>query len=274
MSCSSEITIVRRNIAHQSLHALALSDGLRQYGVTVRLAVPAQAIKTKYTACWGWRLGERLRKAGHEVLVMERGYVGDRFNYTSLGWNGLNGFAEFPDRNIDSGERFASHGGELRPWKSGGEYVLVLGQVPRDASLRGMDLLPYYEAWAKDCAEKHKLPVLFRPHPDLAKKGLNQTVPSAQNSPHESLSQALAGAALCVTFNSNSSVDAVLAGVPTVSIDSGSMAWDMCGHSLDEIVRPDRTAWAHSLVFKQWTLDEIRMGQALEPFAKRIQLGS
>lgn len=268
-----EITIVRRDIVHQSSHALALASGMKAHGVGVKIATPSHRIVTKYTACWGWRLGVRLRQAGHEVLVMERGYVGDRFAYTSLGWNGLNGFANFPKREADSGERFSAHGGKLLPWKNTGEYVLILGQVPRDASLRGIDLLPKYEAWAQACAKTYKLPVLFRPHPDLAKKGIRQTLYSAQSSPHKSLAEALDGAAMCVTFNSNSSVDSVLAGVPTVALDSGSMAWDVCGHSLDEIVRPDRTVWAHKLAFKQWSMDEIKNGAALEPFVDRMTLG-
>lgn len=268
-----EITIIRREITHQSAHAEALTAGLRVHGIGVRLATPSHIIRTKHTACWGWRLGMRLRRAGHEVLVMERGYIGDRFSYTSLGWNGLNGFALFPSWRVDSGERFAAHGGNLLPWRDKGSYVLILGQVPRDASLRGIDLMPQYEEWAKASKKRFGLPVLFRPHPDVVRKGITQHLSSAEKSTHRSLSEALSEAAVCLNFNSNSGVDAVLAGVPTVSFDSGSMAWDMCGHKIGEIVRPDRTLWAHRLAFKQWSMSEIKTGAALEPFAERIRLG-
>lgn len=268
-----EITILRRDLAHQSAHAEALGKGMRAHGVEVRMATPAHVIKTKYTACWGWRMGVRLRRAGHEVLVMERGYIGDRFSYTSLGWNGLNGFAMFPDRGVDGGERFAAHGGRLLPWKNDGKCVLILGQVPRDASLRGIDLIPQYEAWAMDAKKRFGLPVFFRPHPDVVKKGLVQQIAFTERSPHESLSAALSEAALCITFNSNSGVDAVIAGVPTITFDSGSMAWEVCGHDIGKVIRPDRELWAYKLAYKQWSIDEISSGAALEPLAERIRHG-
>lgn len=266
-----EVTIVKTNLTHQIVHTGALVEGLRNVGISSTTSHVSQRIKTKYVACWGWRLGKRLRDAGHEVLVMERGYVADRFSYTSLGWNGLNGYAAFPRYGYDDGERFHVIGGRLAPWKKDGDYVLIMGQVPRDASLRGVDLNPFYEKWALHAAQYHDKPVLFRPHPDVIKRGgRGPNLPLCQA---PTLTEALNNTFLCLNYNSNSSVDAVLAGVPTVTFDRGSMAWEVCGHSAGEIIRPDREVWAYNLAFTQWTIDEIKSGYPLEKIAALIRRG-
>jgi len=74
----------------------------------------------------------------------------------------------------------------------------------------------------------------------------------------------LEAARYAVTFNSNSGVDAALAGVPVVAMDEGSMAWQVAGHRIGEIVFPDREKWAHDLAFAQWDVEEITSGEAWE----------
>jgi hypothetical protein len=102
--------------------------------------------------------------------------------------------------------------------------------------------------------------VVFRPHPHPRGEWLR--LPDVETSTG-TLAEALDGAAFAVTCNSNSAVDAVLAGVPTVTLDYGAMAWDVTSHDLDQpIVTPDRDAWAAWLAGVQWSHDEIRSGTA------------
>lgn len=75
----------------------------------------------------------------------------------------------------------------------------------------------------------------------------------------------LENARLVVTFNSNSAVESVIAGVPAIAMDMGSMAWPVTAHMLEDVnspVRCDRTQWAHDLAYTQWNLDEMRSGEA------------
>lgn len=237
--------------AHQVDHQRALSIGLRAHGLQVAEVSTESHVRTRRVACWGWRIGKRLRDKGHSVLVMERGYIGDRFAWTSLGWNGLNGRASVPPVPEDGGERFRKHfDGLLKPYNPVGSYVLLIGQVPGDASLQGLDLSPWYAQQAAAAAESTGLPVKFRPHP-LA-YGIS-TVPGAHTVQGD-LSDALAGAALVVSYNSNTGVDATLAGKRVTVADEGSMAWGVV----------DRETWAHSLAWRQWSLAEIQSGFALE----------
>lgn len=247
--------------AHQQAHQKALAEGLAKHGIQSTLT-HAISSRTKHVACWGWRAGAALRKKGHEVLVMERGYLGDRFAWTSLAWNGLNNRGVFGVGPNDGGERFHKHFSML-PWKQGGDYVLLMGQVPGDASLQGKNLLPWYQKMAEEATKHFGLPVKFRAHPMALKRGFRQYVKGAVRSAG-SLEQDLAGAAAVITFNSNSGVDAVIGGVPAVVADPGSMAWDVASHSMVNIVRPARESWAHKLAWKQWTIDEISNGFAVK----------
>ena len=248
--------------SHQITHQQVLEQGLRRFGIDV-INGNARGCHTHYVACWGWRNGKELRDRGHDVLVMERGYLGDRFSWTSLAWNGLNGKGDFGTQPDDNSARFNTHF-TMTPWReTPGEYVLVMGQVPGDASLQGKNLMPWYESVAFLAASAYGLPVHFRRHPKAAQRGITQkprhTIPSTGT-----LDEALAKAHVVITYNSNSGVDAVLAGVPTITMDYGSMAWDMSGHQVGDYLKPDRTEWAAKLAWKQWSIDEIRTGVALE----------
>lgn len=249
---------------HQNQHAVALAQGLSQFGIQGKIVPTILHAKSNVVACWGWRIGKKLRDLGKEVLVMERGYIGDRFHYTSMGWNGLNNYADFPDYPDDQGERFKSHGGILRPWKEKGfkNCALILGQVPGDASLKGKDMVPWYEEVAEKIKDIHRIPVFFRPHPDLKRKGIYQEVKGTIKSEFP-FSQALNSSNFTACWNSNSAVDSVLNGTPCYVGDEGTMAWDVCSKDLSDIKTFDREKWAYSLAFKQWSIEEIISGQAL-----------
>ena len=73
------------------------------------------------------------------------------------------------------------------------------------------------------------------------------------------LDEALDKAGLVVTYNSNSGVDAVLAGVPTYAADPGSMVWDVSSREFLPTT-PDRAIWSQRMSFTQWLPDEIEKG--------------
>jgi hypothetical protein len=239
-----------RQHGHQGIHGEALRAGLARHGIKR---------DPHFVAVWGWRTGQAYRAAGREVLVLERGYLGDRFAWTSIGWNGLNGRAEFPQYPDDSGARFRALGVPLQPLRPAGDYALIVGQVPGDAALQGRDLRGWY---AQQAARDWGVPCRFRPHPLGAKRGPVPVVPGAARLDGP-LDDALARAAIVVTFNSNVGVDAMVAGKPVTCDDAGSMIYG--------VAPPDREAWAHRLAWRQWSLDEIRSGVALEGVVGRLR---
>jgi len=250
---------------HQVSHASALKAGLKRHGIDAQIVNTHNAARSETVACWGWRTCAVHRASGRQVLVMERGYIGDRFAWTSLGWNGLNGRATF-GRREDGGERFrAHHAGLMKPWRAGGSYVLIAGQVPGDAALAGRCLRGWYEQQAQRAAA-YGLPVKFRAHPLAYRRGGVSDVPGAESIGGE-LADNLQRAALVITYNSNTAVESILAGVPTVAVDAGSMAWDVALPDLPKslaVPEPDRLTWAHRLAWNQFTLAEIESGFAWE----------
>lgn len=205
------------------------------------------------------------REKNLDVVVLETGYInrgdGEHHHYAA-GFNGLNGRADFRNRNMPP-DRAEKLGVELKPYRSGGP-VVVCGQVPWDASVEGTD----HPAWCQATVEKLRdytdRKIKFRPHP-LARNAMKplwgcetSTVPFPED---------LKDAHAVVTFNSNSGVEALVDGVPVFVADRGSMCWEIANKSLMSIdvpTRPDRSQWLNDLCYAQWTLAELMSGEAWE----------
>lgn len=253
-----------------SSYLAAVGEGLNRHGIEVEIRGDAHRAPGPpagdFAVCWGWRKGAQLRARGYDVLVVERGYIGDRREWTSLAWNGLNGRGDFcledGVRRPDAARR-ALLKEMVKPWRPAArrksDIILLMGQVPQDQSLQGKDLEPWYRDMARQARLAHGLPVLFRPHPVAVQKRRHRFNGLAESG--GTLSQDLARAWGVVTFNSNSAVDAVLAGVPAMTVDPGAMAWAVTAHEMNMLgQRPPRAAWAARVSWCQWQLGELCAG--------------
>jgi len=185
--------------------------------------------------------------------------LGNRSEWSSAGFNGLNGNADFRLRNRPTpAARFEDNFGHLlQPWRTGGDYILLLGQVPGDASIRGVDMEKWYDDQITKLKKVDSRPVFFRAHP----RASNAPRPAGAQVIGGTLAEAFDGAAFAVTYNSNSGVDAALAGVPVYALGQGSMASPVATEALCfGPWRPDRSQWAADLAWCQWTESEFRAG--------------
>jgi hypothetical protein len=261
-----EITFVDAN-GHLKGNVFDIAHkGLLKIGVKSNITTH-ESSSTKNVVCWGWRRAQALIDKGHNVLVFERGYI-DRFKYYSIGWNGLNGHADFCIPDEVDGKRFNDNF-EMKPWKDKGDYILIMGQVKGDASLRGLNLTDFYNELYVELVKEYKMPVFFRPHPAATERRLNfePNIPEMGGDLHKSMSEAH----LVVTFNSNSGVDAVLNGIPALSFDQGSMAFPVTGHNISDRIMPNREEWAHRLAHCQWDIDEISNGLFWEQIKCKLE---
>lgn len=255
----SAVVIANESLPHHASFGGHFAHGLRTRGW--RVEVTCSYKPADLVVMWGVRnrlaIAQQHAACG-EVCILERGYLGDRFSMTSVSFGGgLNGRGHFITP-IDPGmERFAALGVELAPWidRPGG-YALIMGQVPGDQSIRGFDIDAWYAETATRLRADGRWPVKFRPHPGM--RNHNRVDPRIDRAPDD-LAEALDGAGLVVTWNSNSAVDAVLAGRPTVAMDAGSMAREVAAHGI-ALETPDREAWAARLSWCQWSRDEMRSG--------------
>lgn len=209
---------------------------------------------------WGMRRahGRQALAQGNRCVVVERAYLGDRFSWTSVGLNGLNGRADF--RNADAPtDRWEQHWKHtVKPWRDGGDYALIIGQVLGDAALCGVNPYDWAQSQCHEAKKKYGK-VYFRPHPLCKRK---QSIPGAQTL-NCTESEAFAGAAVVITHSSNFGVLAVMEGVPVVAEDVGSMVYAVSSRQVsDPLVSPDRNDWGRRIAYAQWTPAELADGSA------------
>lgn len=243
-------------------HLVAMAGGIASHGINVEYFGSLPASDADFCVVWSWRTGLRVRQYfSRPILCMERGYLGNRFEYTSLGWDGLNGRARFT--KVDDSSRFDKHFSHLmKPWKETSGYALIVGQVAGDTALIGVDI----HRWYRDTAValyKQGWDVKFRQHPVEVERGVKlPAVPFAEVLTG-SLDDAFADAGLVVSYNSNSGTDAIMAGVPVHAADKGSMVYNLASRNFNP-VKPEREARLHEMAWMQHSLDELKSGAAWE----------
>ena len=203
---------------------------------------------------------------GVPVVVIDYGYL-KRTNHVhdwktghwqvSLGGlNRLPPFACPADRFDALGLEVAERGGDPKG------YVLLCVQTPGDMS-HGMSAAQLQD-WCDMQRAAHPRAVI-RPHP-LA-EDLDYGVPRCKA---QTLDEALQGARLVVTANSNVGHDALLAGVPVV----GTMpaAWSgLAGESLPS--RQARIEHFRRCAYGQWTWDEFATGAPQRFLIEHVMTG-
>lgn len=247
---------------------LAVAEGLKKRGEFVRLIdehEPRAPFSVAVMFGWGkLRHREILRQQSlvrGKTLVVSFGSLKRSEGFFTLGWNGLNGRAEYFNENSPA-DRWEQLHIDLRPWRSSGQHIIVSGQVPTDGSVATVDIFQWCEEQTINLRCWTARPIIFRPHP-LA-RDISFEIPGAVRS-EKSLSEDLSEAWAVVTYNSTSSSMAVIDGVPVFTADRGSMAWEVSNHDLKKIENPvlfDRTQWAFNLAYTQWQLEEIKAGLA------------
>jgi hypothetical protein len=210
---------------------------------------------------------QRQRAKNLDVVVLETGYInrgdGENHHYAA-GFNGLNGRADFRNRNMpDDRAILLRRAGLLRVlnWREKGAHVLLCGQVPWDASVEGSDHLLWLQATVERLKAYTDREIVFRPHP----KAVNAYKPLGCRVSTSPLREDLETAHAVVTYNSNTGVEALIEGVPVFAADQGSMCWELANKSLlsiDVPNMPDRVSWLNDLCYAQWNLSEMRSGEA------------
>ena len=185
------------------------------------------------TSCW--------RNLEHgDFLLVDRCSFGDTNHWVSLV---RNGHGRRGDHRVPPGApaaRWEQYAQPVAAWHNGARRVLC-GQTETYS--------PHYATLPEWYGKAAHRATHFRAHP----AGSNPTgLPAARS--WNDVGQA-------ITLNSSVAVDAVLAGVPTVTMDEGSMAWAVTSHGPDDVTKPVRLTWLHWLAWTQWTHDEIEEGK-------------
>ena len=264
---------VRKNRPkHQVTAAETFCQGLKRHGIKGEISTNiALDTDSDLVLVWGMRLAREVRgESGKDFILAERAYFEDRYEWISLGYNGLNNRGEYYNKNSPD-DRWKKHfdDGRIKPWNTKGDYILLTLQIKGDNSIRNFPV--DYQKLANECMEASDLPVLVKDHP--VRKGTWGNI-VADGVFNGSIEKAVQGAAVTVTINSNSGVDSVIAGTPVVNFDHGSMVWDLAMKDLTQLNNPstpDRSQWAADLAYAQWLPEEISAGHAWEHLKQRYE---
>lgn len=272
-----KITFMIRHVAHQMRYARGLAEGMKRHGYTnvaIYESMLPDALDSDLLVFWNAKstsIMNNQRSRGKRSLIMERAYIGDRFNWMSLGYDGLNGRADFCNAGKDS-TRWNKHFSQyIQPWNYDsvidGRYALVIGQVLGDAAVKHIDIQEWYHKVIKELNNQgHQ--VLFRNHPSSKIKWNGDTSLNYHVDTNEHLEDSLKYAKFTVTFSSNAGVISALHGVPVVAYDIGSMVYKIATHDVkQEIIIPNRTSWASEIAWCQWLPEELENGDAWDHLA-------
>lgn len=268
----------------------AVARGLCRLGHEVELFAPSSGRSWKRRAevvvLWNavkdpWaELADRARREGAGLLVMERGFF-DRWNHTQIDPAGFSHTASWASRLREpapaggAGRFRRVWGGEPAPLAARPGYLLVLPQVPGDAQLREAEVPdPADLVAAVEAAAPAGMDLRVRPHPLAAMPPTFRRARVLEGS----LSGAVAGAAFCVTVNSNAGNEALAMGCPVLCF--GPATYAMAGVAMQTHLHnlAGRIAWmsearfdpaaaadylAH-LACRQWDNDELADGGVLK----------
>lgn len=151
------------------------------------------------------------------------------------------------------GSRFRALGVEIRPWRVSGEHVVICPH-----SEHFMRRIALYDGdWTADA----KAALRERTGRELRVRNWSPD----KGKLAASLQDDLANAHALVTWSSAAAVTAVLAGVPVVCMGPCAVA-PMGGRieDIEALPTPEREKWAGVLADAQWTLAEMRSGDAWE----------
>lgn len=160
---------------------------------------------------------------------------------------------------------------ELLPYRRTGSHVLVVGQKPGDASLRGCDIIQWMIDTVAEIRRHTDRPIVVRAHPaalpgDFPKMrkafGANSDV-RLDIPPTGTINDALRDCWVAVTYSSSAAINALLNGIPAISILPASMAWPVTDHDLSKVADPTlhaREQWLYDLCYAQWSVEETARG--------------
>jgi hypothetical protein len=246
--------------------ACKVQKGFQAHGLNASLRANPGTENCDLAVIWGVRDLEKAKTRAKNVLVMELAYLGDRQHWISLGYNGLNGEADFRNQYVSNDRAEQYWIDQMKPYNFGGDYILLTLQIKGDQSLAGLNV--NYQRLVNTIRDHTEKPIHIRDHPKRKNTwpkvyGDNVHYVSAD----APIAEAVQNAHAVVTINSNSGVDAIMNGTPVFNVSPKSMVWNIANKEFAQIEAPllyDRTEWLNRIAYAQWLPNEIESGLAWE----------
>lgn len=231
----------------------------RMGGTVTKATIPAN---TDIYVSWRFKQSpknEQRMKDGMLLVCIDLGYFDrDKFERFSLSLNGVHGDSVKVESVRDLPAR--PHP-ELQPWRDTGEIIQIIsagylkpGQVRAEAS----DLPDkWLENTLRDVREvwpNHRME--YRLHPRTMPPGEPKPVP---------LEETFAETFVSITYGSNTAVQTIIAGVPTIVHTSRCVAYPVATDQYEIFRSENREAWIHDLSYREYhMMDEDELDRAIE----------
>ena len=174
----------------------------------------------------------------------------------------------------------------IKPWKKKGDYILILTQNPIDTSLNDLVKKPGdYENFIKkiieDISKYTNEDIMIRPHPRFMFRFNKDTLKNitvknkvffSENLNNfnitnggEEIYKDFKNARVAISYSSNSLIEAICEGIPSIALSKTSHAWPVSFHTLKvlkhkELPEFDRTQWLYNCAYTQWKMSELNSG--------------
>lgn len=236
MDKTGSIVIHVNDAPHQKLYADHLVKGFQRLGY-YSYATSKPDEEADIHVCIGPHFAFDYCR-GKPTIYIDRCLWGDHRKYVTIGWLKPDGGMIYPVDSPDDRPK-----PEIKPWKTKQiEKAIVL-----------LDYGPYPDTYL--LAQEIYQSVKLRPHPATRAGSPNQLPP---------LLDELAKHDIAIGHRTSALVTAAIEGLPIICLDKRSPAWEIAGHDLAEVKRPDRSQWLNNMSYAQWSDDEIASGEALE----------
>lgn len=210
-----------------------------------------------------------------KLLRLGRNRYSDEYGYYRVGVNGFlqddadfNNAASPPDRWAHMSVEL---GLTLKPYRRNGRHVLIVGQNPGDASLRGADIFAWMHGTAVAARALSDRPIIVRPHP-VTPRGMMREFEARFSAlpgividypPTRPVRAVLEDCWVLLAYSSSASIDALIEGVPCITSSPANMAWPVSDHALERIEQPTlfaREQWLADMAYAQWSPREMQSG--------------
>ena len=207
------------------------------------------------------------------LVIIDTGFVQPDFisdnandRYMSVGLNNIKGGGFYGNINSPS-DRWDKLKIELKPWRTEGSHVLVIGQgVQNKLNHQQIWVHNWFNEILDNLPQYTKRPIRFRPHPLwLKNKGLK---------PERTLEEDLKDAWCVMGLTSSGIVDGIIRGIPGITWSTWNIAFSVSEHFLENIENPkmpDRLQWCYNLAYAQWSVKEIGEGLSWEHLKSHIE---
>ena len=186
---------------------------------------------------------------------------------------------EFIGESFDRIEELNYFNLDIKPWKTGGDYILIPEQIHPEGMGHGIS---NWIDWAKNkCLEIRNItdmPIKIRRHPNRFawkdfQKDISKNFQDVEFTDGTSLDEDLKNAYALVTLSSRCVVEAVINGVHCFTQDLNSIAYPVCNTKLDFLKTPkkfDRKSWLAKVAYSHWSIEEIISGDYYRHLSKAI----